>query len=753
MTRLAAALSVVVLALLATIVAPGSPAAGAPQQESLARLELDSLSPRVVTAAGPDVLTVTGEVVNVGDRTLSDLAVRVQRDRPLDGKDTEDAEAAALAALTGTPRAPFVTEFTPLGVELQPGHSSPFRIEVALGAGPPGQALQLTEPGVYPILVNLNGTPEFGGPARLGAVPLLLPVQQPPGSAARPDTPERGAAAPLSIVWPLVATPARELSGPGEPLLIAGSTPGSDPIAAQLAPGGRLDGLLRALQQVVTPGSRLAGALCIGVDPALLDTVSDMAGGYRVATPGGIQPGTGAADARRWLNRLRGVVADTCVLALPYGDPDLVALSRAGLTDLAALAVSSGTRLVRDVLGVQPVVGVSWPADGALDERTLSDLVALDTRAVVLGPDGVRAPPDNGDIVTLAAVSPSAGTPAPKGLLADPLLSAALGPEPPRRLPDSTDGGDRAAVSTRPTGTARPLAAQDAIGALTFRATQLDRRPVLLLPPRRWQVGGGEATELLRTANRWLLRDAFRPRSIPEMAGAASAAARQVELAYPQQVTPSEIPPAVTAEVAVARDVLRELQVATERDPTADLDPAALLDPLRLAMLRGVSTAWRGNSERADELIDDVTSRLDELRGDVRIVAPPGPYTLAASDSPLLITVRNDLPVSMDVTLTLEQAPGLRTGAVGVQLVPARSSRQLVIPAEVVRAGQFSVDARLTTPGGTSLGQPITLQLRSSAFDAVTLALTAGAGAILVLLVTRRIVRRNRERSGRAGAA
>ena len=79
-------------------------------------------------------------------------------------------------------------------------------------------------------------------------------------------------------------------------------------------------------------------------------------------------------------------------------------------------------------------------------------------------------------------------------------------------------------------------------------------------------------------------------------------------------------------------------------------------------------------------------------------------------------------------------------------MVPARSTRQLVIPAKVSRAGQFSVDVRLSTPGGTPLGEPSTLQLRSTAFSRVTVALTAGAGAALVALVARRLVRRVRRR-------
>jgi hypothetical protein len=111
-----------------------------------------------------------------------------------------------------------------------------------------------------------------------------------------------------------------------------------------------------------------------------------------------------------------------------------------------------------------------------------------------------------------------------------------------------------------------------------------------------------------------------------------------------------------------------------------------------------------------------------------------------------LITVSNGLPLGVQVQLSISQTAGLRAGGVGLQLVPARSTRQFVIPAEVSRAGPFSVNAGLSTPAGTPLGQPSTLQLRSTAFGTITIALTAGAGAVLVVLVGRRILRRVRRR-------
>lgn len=739
MTRRGAA--VVLVALLGLLVLGVPVAAGSldrfpaqVQVNVLARLELSELSPRLVTAGSASVVRVTGRVVNIGDRPISKLGIRLQRD------DAVSSDDAATRALQGQAEAPHLTRFQPVPGELAPGQSSPFQLEVPLRGGAELESLQITKPGVYPVLVNLNGKPDTGGVTRLASVALLLPVlgiplattDRSPGPVLDPPP----LPVPLTVVWPLAAALQRVPTAPGEPILIHSDRAGFDPVAAEITPGGRLDGLLGALEQGVPPGSPLGAAVCVAVDPLLLETLDGMSRGYRVSDPRGISEGTGARDARSWLDRLRGTVQGRCVLPLPYADADLVALSRAGLTDLEALAISTGARLVGELLGVQPLAGVYWPVGEMLDERTLADLAALQTHAVLLTPGGIALqpaapnipPPLAADVVGLVGSSSSTtnrggvipgNRDSAVGLLVDPLLTSALA------------------------GTADPQSTQNGLGALVYRATS--GAGVLLVPPRRWQARGTEAAALVSTARQLLEAGFVTPRELTALAGRRPALGNGgATLTYPPALRAGEIPLQVTAEIQRDRDVLRDLQVATVLDPAANLNPATLLDPLRLGLLRGASTAWREMPNRAVQVTAQESGRLDEVRRSVRIVQPPGPYSLAASDAPLLITVSNELPVGVQVALNLSETPGLRAGAVGLQLVPARSTRQLVIPAKVSRAGQFSVDASLSTPGGTPLGEPSTLQLRSTTFGRVTVALTAGAGALLILLVARRIVRRVR---------
>ena len=750
LSRGAAAVLVAVLGVLLSLAVPGiaqgEPAAVEQARQPpphppapLARLELSDLTPRMVTVNSAPSLRVTGRVVNAGDHSISQLGIRLQRG------DAVNSDAAVTRALRGDTETPLITRIQPVPGDLPPGRSSPFQFDMPLRGAP--DSLQITQPGVYPLLVSLDGKPDVGGPTRLSSIRLLLPVLGLPpsttGAPAGPGWQPPPQPAPLTVMWPLTAAPQRLPSAPGEPVLIRSDRPGTDPVAAEIAPGGRLDGLLGALEQAVPPGSPLAAAVCVAVDPQLLETLDGMSHGYRVSDPRGITDGTGAQDARSWLDRLRAAVQGRCVLPLPYADADLVALSRAGLTDLEAQATSAGARLVSDLLGVQPLTGVIWPAGEVIDERTLTDLTALQTRAVLVDPRDLAPPPAaQADLVGL--VGGSSSTPNPGtvisgnrdsaiGLVVDPLLTGAL------------------AGTTSPAA-ATSLPAQDGIGTLVYRAAS--GRGIMLVPPRRWQVRGTDAIALIDTARELLNAGFVTARELPALATARpTTGTAAVWLTYPPQASAEEIPSPVTAEIQRDRDVLRDLQGATVLDPAANLRPASLLDPLRLGLLRAVSTAWREAPTRAVQLAAEQSIQLDELRRSVRIVQPPGPYSLAASDSPLLITVSNELPVGVQVALNLSETAGLRAGAVGLQLVPARSTRQLVIPAKVSRAGQFSIDARLSTPGGTPLGEPSTLQLRSTAFGRVTVALTAGAGALLVLLVARRIVPKVRQRLRRTPEA
>ena len=194
-----------------------------------------------------------------------------------------------------------VADFITLAPELLRGQDVPFTLAYPLRS-PELSSLHIEQPGVYPVMVNVNGTPDYGEPARLADARFLLPVLGvPPDSAAdsAADTltsvvpPDTSKPVRLTMFWPIADRPRLAAGAPGAatPVRLI-----DDDLATSLAPGGRLDTLLSAVDFAtsppVDPGGQLRSALCLAVDPDLLVTVNAMTAGYVVNDAPDAGPGT-----------------------------------------------------------------------------------------------------------------------------------------------------------------------------------------------------------------------------------------------------------------------------------------------------------------------------------------------------------------------------------------------------------------------------------------------------------------------------
>jgi hypothetical protein len=694
-------------------------------------LTLDSTVPRIVTADGAPDLLVTGHVTNRGALPVRDVGVRVQRGASV----TTDREVGA--ALDGAVSADgpggAAPGFTPVVAILDPGADVPFTVRVPL-RGAADSSLALTTPGVYPVVVDVNGTPGTAGtPARVAAARLLLPVSGVPGGVAAP-MPPAGRAPTVSLLWPLADRPRRLPVPPGAPALLA-----DDSLATSFAPGGRLAGLVDALDRAAPVGSPAAASVCLVVDADLLETASDMSGGYQVRTPDGPAPGTGAAAAGAWLAAVRDTARGRCVLALPYADADLLATSRGNMSDLTTAARTLGERRTADLLGVAPVPDATAPAGGLLDERSLADLAGGGARSVVV------------DGATLAAGVPPEGVgrfageggTAPLALVTDPLAGQALAPRP-----TASD------ASTSPAGTGAGLATQDALGVVTQRALAAGAAgaaaptTTVLAPPTEWAADQAEAEALLAGVGDLARRGLVAPLDAGTLLATGAArgpAVAPVALGSGDRVAASDQAPAVLDEIRGVRDDQRDLLAASRQDHTGAPTPSDFVEPLTGALLRSLSAAGRGDPGLQRAAADDVATQMRTLRGMVHVVQPGGSYSLGSSDAPLLLTVENQLPVAVDVTVALEPTPGVRVSPVPVRRVPAFGSVQFQVALDVGRSGQFTVDATARTPGGDPLGPTSRLLLRSTAYGTITVWLTASAAVVLVSLASLRVARRVRQ--------
>ncbi len=399
-----------ILALLTVPTAAPRAAAGEPSATPFVQVRVDQVTPDVVTTTSEPFVTVRGIVTNVGDRPVHDVMVRLEH------APSVASSAALRTSLDGdTDQYQPVADFLTVASELRRGQKAGFTLSAPVRSLT-APSLAIDHPGVYPLLVNANGTPDYGTPARLDNARFLLPVVGvPPEPTATPADAVTSVVAPdtskpvqLTMLWPLADRPRLSPGAPG------GTVPVrlmDDELAASLASGGRLDVLLSSVEfatsREVDPDGTVARSLCLAVDPDLLVTVNAMTGGYVVsdAPDGGAQqpgtpthPGAGQAAAVNWLDRLRALAHRMCVVSTTYAQADLDALQRVADPGLIAAATSNAADIVDQILGISSVRGATLMPDGPLTPRAVDLLNGTGNAVTVAAADisahgGRRAAP------------------------------------------------------------------------------------------------------------------------------------------------------------------------------------------------------------------------------------------------------------------------------------------------------------------------------------------------------------------------
>jgi hypothetical protein len=452
------------------------------------KLSLDSMTPTAVTTLSDPVLTVSGTVTNIGDRVVDDISVRVQRAEVVTSPSVLRS-TLRLDQVNYDVTAPFENVVD----RLSPGQRKQFTLTIALrpGGAATAASLDITKPGVYPLLLNVNGEPAYGSQARLDDARFLLPVLGLPPAASGDEAPavpaDADAPVATTLLWPLADRPRLVAGHPGTVNGTAELT--DDELAASLGKGGRLDQLLGALETAIGGNvghdRTLATAVCIAVDPDLLGTVQAMTKGYRVlASPsdpdGATRPGTGAAQAQTWLDRLRALASSVCTVALPFAQVDITALAAVNDPDLSARALDAPADIVDSILSTRSVRGVSVPDSGSIDagagmllrNHGFGTAVLADTGAVPVGTAGSsdsspatsgsgRATAGNQTTANQSTSTPAIPEPATPDVVRLPAITAApvanereaSTPEPPTSVAPATSVEP---TSPAPTTTATP---------------------------------------------------------------------------------------------------------------------------------------------------------------------------------------------------------------------------------------------------------------------------------------------------------
>jgi hypothetical protein len=459
-------------------------------------------------------------------------------------------------------------------------------------------------------------------------------------------------------------------------------------------------------------GSKSAGA----TPPAAEPTPYQVAG-----ESGGSSGGTGEAAATNWLAALHSDVSvpGAAVIGLPYGDTDLVAVERAGLTREIAIARSTGQSTLTADLVAPTLPNVVWPVGGTLDEPTLDDLAGDLVDTVVLA--DTTLPPRNTNAVTGARTSLQTASGTVRAVLTDSTLSAML------TASTKVDGGVRVA--------------EQRFLAETMLVTE--QRPgagssVMIAPPRNWDpTDGFTATLLNDSATMPWLQGA----NVGQVADQAADGVPRQSLVYSAAARAAEVPVEDLLPIAELRGRLAACSAVLGSSTTE-----TFITTSSIAILRAESSGLRTDPARSAAIRGEVQAELAAQIAKVYIIKP-GLITLTSRKQKIPITVVNNLPdpVTIQIRLTAVNAARLTVAPQQPFTVPGNQSRhEVLIEVEATTGGRFDVAAQLWTPDASPrpFGAPVPFVLNSTAYGAVALVIAATAAGLVFLVSAIRVIRR-----------
>ncbi|HUV47583.1 MAG TPA: DUF6049 family protein [Actinomycetes bacterium] len=426
-------------------------------------LQLTSLTP--LSPQGDDTLRAKGTFVS--NRTLDDVVIRLEVGTTPFVSRTSITEAAA--------NPPFTTAVPGAEDDLRKvrrGQREQFTVAVPAGS------LPIAFAGVYPLrVVAVDG--DTG--AELSATDTFLPWA--PEGVGVPES-------RLLMFWPMVSQPARDSTGS----FVTSTLP------ASTAPGGRLTTLVR---------TGADAPVTWVVDPALLDAVSAL----------------DEPSAAAWIESFRAAAGQREVVALPFGDPDVAAVAAAGRPGFLRQGRQKGERVYQRIIGATARSDLSWPADGAADDRVIGTSGRAGDAFVLLAEENLPV----SDTLSY--------TPSGRVAWEEPALDLLL-----------ADGPASALVASPADTTSDVLLARQRFLAETLlHALELPNDPRLLViaPPRRWDPSAQWSDELVRAIRRaqWLkpvsLDAAVRPEAPTVERAAPSIPAISLERQLPESMVTS----------------------------------------------------------------------------------------------------------------------------------------------------------------------------------------------------------------------
>jgi hypothetical protein len=392
---------------------------------------------------------------------------------------------------------------------------------------------------------------------------------------------------------------------------------------------------------------------------------------------------------------------------------------RNGLSTLVGVAATSGKRVIQSVLPTTTILDSGWPPGGLIDQRAVDALFSDGATSLVLSDSALppvlapnETPSSLASLVTAAGDIPTA--------LSDSILSAAL-----------SEGAE--------TPGAERLTLQRYLGETLMIEAEApsNQRNILIAPARRWNPPPQLAADLLADTGKVPWLGSTTVGAI--LAGRPDTSLERQPLTYPGAARHAELPATYVRSVARQQHLLSQL---TNVLPPGDSETR----PFSTALLRALSSAWRGEPAARRVWLNAFAGGLHEKYFGVHIVsAPDSTVTLTGHGGKVPVTIANNLSAPASITVQLENAgQRLTLPHNGRQQVTIPPNRQTTVDvhATAKTSGVFPLTVQLLTPAGQKYGTPVQLYVRSTVYGTITLVITGAATAALLVAVGIRLTRR-----------
>jgi len=675
-----------------------------------ATVSLTSITP--TTAVPRASVTISGTVRNAGSVPIASAMARALiGERPLISRN----DVSAWAASTGKQSVAEVAQ-TSLAPTLAPGAVATFTLTIPATAIPHRESFA-----ILPLQVDVVGTTS-AATRELASLHTFLPALS---SVKKYE--------PFSIAWlvPLTLDPDPALLGMDSPARTAAWT-------AAIGPGSRLDRLITG-----TDSSKVTWA----IDPAILGppeaptsadtstTPSPTASPTSPPTPGeGTTPDPVTAATTALASRLRAAAPRHPLWSLPYADPDLAAL----------LPLASGNRtlgtLITHTSPLDAVVGsartdIAWPVAGTLTSGRQQQL-----KQAFSSPGLSAAVTSASTLASRAGYTQDASRRSSDGL---PLLAY---DDALSRTFTQTSSTESGAITIQ-----RFLA--DTLALLGERPGT-PNRSVLVAAPRTFAGNPAVLSSFFRAVAKapWLI-----PTATDQLLAASREAAPEVSAVG---ATPRPTSPARTAPdpLSPGTSPLSSARLgAIPHTMSAITGIASIRDDVERfrarwtdAQVQVLSVRWRARPRGLAAIDTQTRAAITTASQGVRVA--PSSVNFFADKGVMQITVVNDLAVPVhDVRLTLtpgqprlriEQQPGpLRIGA--------KSRTNVKLNVTAIAAGLVPIEAVLSTPNGTPLGQNARVDVRVQPTSTWIYWVLGAVAGIILVLGTYRSLRRGSTRAAR----